>query len=73
VDRILRLLVSRAARRGFAGEPLWLAVAGAAWLVRRARSKGSPVVWKGKVGPGERLLISTVDPEAPDAAGAGGA
>jgi hypothetical protein len=72
VDRILRTLVSRAVRRGLAGEPVWLAVAAAAWLVRRARSKGSPVVWKGRVEPGERVLIAIVDPRAPGPAGAGG-
>jgi len=73
MDRILRTLVSRAARRGLAGEPVWLAVAGAAWLVRRARARRAPVVWKGTVGPGERLEILTTDPRAPDTADAGGA
>jgi hypothetical protein len=71
VDRVLRLLGSRAARRGWAGEPVWLAVAVAAWLVRRARVRGSPVVWKGKLGPGEGVVITTLDPRAPDTADAG--
>jgi len=71
MDRVLRLLVSRAARRGLAGEPVWLAVAAAAWLVRRTRARGAPVVWRGKVGPGERLEIVTIDPRAPGAADSG--
>ena len=72
MDRHLAQLVSRAMRRGFAGEPVWLAVAVAAWLVRRARNRPAPVVWKGKVSPGERLVIATVDPRAPDTVGTGG-
>ena len=52
---------------------MWLAVAAAAWLVRRVRSRDAPVVWKGKVGPGERLVIATMDPRAPDGPGASGA
>ena len=40
MDRLLRVLVTRAMRRGFAGEPIWLAVAAAAWLVRRGRRPG---------------------------------
>jgi len=73
VDKVLAVLVARATRRGFAGEPVWLAVALAAWLVRRGRNKEAPLVWKGKVGPGERLVIATVDPRAPETAGPGGA
>ena len=72
MDRILARLVSRAARRGFAGEPIWLAVAGAAWLVRRSRNREAAVVWKGKVSPGERLVITTTDPRSPEASGTGG-
>ena len=41
MDRLLRILVTRAMRRGRGGEPIWLAVAGAAWLVRRGlKSRG---------------------------------
>jgi hypothetical protein len=65
VDRLLGSLVSRAARRGFGGEPLWLAVAGAAWLVRRGRNQRNKVAWSGRLGPGERLVIAVAEPGAP--------
>jgi len=65
VDRLLRSLVSRAARRGLAGEPLWLAVAGAAWLVRRGRTRREAPAWSGRLMPGERLVIAVSDPRAP--------
>jgi hypothetical protein len=62
VDRLLGGLVSRSLRRGFAGEPIWLAVALCAWLVRRARKSKAEVVWQGRVGPGQRLVVTTLDP-----------
>jgi len=65
VDRLLRSLVSRAARRGFAGEPLWLAVAGAAWLVRRSRTRREAPAWRGRLAPGEGLVIAVSDPATP--------
>jgi hypothetical protein len=55
VDSLLRTILSRSLRRGFAGEPIWLAVAAGVWLVRRAR----------KVSPGQRLIITTSDPASP--------
>jgi hypothetical protein len=61
VDRILGVLISRATRRGLAGEPLWLAVAGAAWLVRRGRNRRPRPAWSGRLGPGQRLQISVLD------------
>jgi hypothetical protein len=62
VDRLLRSLVTRAFRRGLAGEPIWLAVAVGAWLVRRARNAGPEVIWQGRVSPGQRLVVTTTDP-----------
>jgi len=47
-------------------------VAAAALKVRRSRSRGPEVVWKGRVDAGQRLLISTVDPRAPRVAEPGG-
>lgn len=47
------------------GEPLWLAVGVGAWLVRRARKRGDEKVWSGRIEPGERLLITSVDPTGP--------
>jgi len=72
VDRLLRMLVSRAMRRGRAGEPIWLAVAGAAWLVRRSLKSRDQVAWSGRVHPGERLVISVGDAVTPAPSSAGG-
>jgi hypothetical protein len=63
MDRLLSRLVRRALRRGLAGEPVWLAVGVAAWLVRRARNRGPDVVWSGRLEPGERLVISSRGPD----------
>jgi hypothetical protein len=72
VDRLLRILVSRAARRGFGGEPIWLAVAAAAWLVGRSRNRRDEVAWSGRLQPGERLVIAVADPGAPAPVTTGG-
>ena len=69
MDRLLDRLVSRGLRRGVAGEPLWLALGVAAWLVRRSRRRGPDVVWSGKVSAGERLVITARDPGAAAADG----
>lgn len=65
MDRLLATIVVRAMRRGMRGEPLWLAVGVGAWLVRRARKRGDEKVWSGRIEPGERLLITSVDPTGP--------
>jgi len=70
VDRILRTFVSRSLRRGMAGEPIWLAVALGFWLVRRVRNAGPEVIWEGRVSPGQRLVVTTKDPDT--RAGPGG-
>jgi hypothetical protein len=72
VDRLLGALVSRAARRGWGGEPLWLAVAAAAWMVRRTLKSREPVAWSGRLQPGERLVIAVAGSGAPDRAADGG-
>lgn len=59
MERLLRSLTSRGLRRGLAGEPVWLAVAVAAWLVRRARQRPPEVVWRGRIEPGQRILLSS--------------
>jgi hypothetical protein len=61
MDRLLRVLVSRAVKRGRAGEPVWLAVAAAAWLVRRGLKSRGEVAWSGRVEPGQRLVIAVGD------------
>ena len=62
MDGLLSRLVSRAMRRGLAGEPVWLAVGVAAWLVRRARAKSPEPVWSGRVSPGDRLVVTVRGP-----------
>ena len=63
IDRALGGLIGIGRRRGRA-EPIWVAVAASAWLVRRARQKRHDVVWSGRVSPGQRLLITTRGPDA---------
>lgn len=58
VDRLLGRLASRSFRRGLAGEPVWLAVGAAAWLVVRSRKKDKPLVWSGRLGEGESLVLT---------------
>jgi len=65
VDRLLGCLVSRAVRRGRAGEPIWLAVAAAAWMVRRTLKSRDQVAWSGRVEPGQRLVIAVGDRSTP--------
>jgi len=72
VERLLGVLVSRAMRRGRGGEPIWLAVAAAAWLVRRGLKSRGEVAWSGRVEPGQRLVIAVRGPGAPRPASTGG-
>jgi hypothetical protein len=65
-DRQLGRLVSRSMRRGLAGEPIWLAVGAAAWLVVRSRRKDKPIVWSGVLGEGERLILINRSAGEPD-------
>jgi hypothetical protein len=65
VDRVLGFLVTRAMRRGRGGEPIWLAVAAAAWMVRRSLKSRDQVAWSGRVEPGQRLVIAVGDRSTP--------
>lgn len=49
-------------RRG-AGEPVWIAVAAAVWLVRRQAARSGSVLWRGTVGSDEVLTVSVRSPE----------
>jgi hypothetical protein len=62
-DRLLGRLVSRSFRRGLAGEPVFLVLGAAAWLVVRSRSKDRPVVWSGTLKEGERLVLTSLGHE----------
>lgn len=63
MDRLLSFVVTRGFRRGFAGEPAWLVLGLAAWLVRRARRRGPEVVWSGRLQAGERLVLTSWVPQ----------
>ncbi len=65
MDRVLGFLVTRAMRRGRGGEPIWLAVAAAAWMVRRTLKSRDQVAWSGRVEPGQRLVIAVGDRSTP--------
>ncbi len=58
MDRLLRMLASRGLRRGLGGEPVWLALGVLAWLVHWSRQHRHDVLWSGRVGAGQRLVIS---------------
>jgi len=58
VDRLLGRLVSRSFRRGLAGEPVWLVVGAAAWLVVRSRRRDKPVVWSGTLNEGQAVVLT---------------
>ena len=49
--------MTRSFRRGLGGEPVWLAVGAAAWLVVRSRKKDKPVVWSGTLNEGQSLVL----------------
>ncbi len=72
MDRLLAALVTRALRRGRGGEPIWLAVAAAAWLVRRGLKSRNKVVWSGRVEPGQHLVIAVGDGATPAPSRTGG-
>ena len=60
IDRLLQRLVSKSFRRGFGGEPVWIAVGAAAWLVVRSRKRDRPVVWSGPLREGESLTLTNL-------------
>lgn len=64
-DRLLGRLVSRSFRRGLAGEPVFLVLGAAAWLVVRSRNKDRPVVWSGTLEEGDKLMLTNLGHEEP--------
>ena len=58
IDKLLSRLVSRSFRRGLAGEPVFLVLGAAAWLVVRSRNKERPVVWSGTLNEGDKLALA---------------
>jgi hypothetical protein len=64
-DRLLGKLVSRSFRRGVAGEPVFLVLGVAAWLVARSRNRERPVVWSGTLKEGEKIVLTNFGQEEP--------
>ena len=64
-DRLLSKVVSRSFRRGLAGEPVFLALGAAAWLVARSRNKERPVVWSGTLNEGDKIVLTNFGQEEP--------
>jgi hypothetical protein len=65
IDKLLSRLVSRSFRRGLAGEPVFLVLGAAAWLVVRSRNKERPVVWSGTLNEGDKLVLTNFGREGP--------
>jgi hypothetical protein len=65
IDKLLGRLVSRSFRRGLAGEPVFLVLGAAAWLVVRSRNKERPVVWSGTLNEGDKLVLTNFGREGP--------
>ncbi|MDA8267225.1 MAG: hypothetical protein M0Z63_00450 [Actinomycetota bacterium] len=69
-DRALTALEWLARRRRRAGEPVWLLVMAAVWLVRRAAVRPGELLWRGTVRAGETVRVSVHQtPTPPDPAG----
>jgi hypothetical protein len=64
MDALLRRLLRTGMRRGLGGEWSWLALAGAAFVLRRVLSDGGGKVSRLEVKPGEQVLISVRDGRA---------
>ncbi len=64
MDRLLGVLVRKLFRRARSGDPLWLVLAVSLWVFRRARRRPPSLVWRTRLDPGERLVISSLDPRA---------
>ncbi|MGH9090352.1 MAG: hypothetical protein ACRDZR_03075 [Acidimicrobiales bacterium] len=63
MDALLRRLVRTGLRHGLAGEHwTWLALALAAFVLRRARRAGRDAVVSLQVEPGERYLVTLSEP-----------
>ena len=68
MDALLRRLLRAAVRRGLAGNWTWFVVAVCAFVLRRSLNDKGGVVSTLRVSPGERILISVRDANAPVAA-----
>ena len=67
MDALLRRLVRAAVRRGIGGNWTWLVLAASTYVLRRALADRGGVVSTLKISPGEQVLISVRDRNAPPA------
>ena len=67
MDALLRRLLRAAVRRGLAGDWTWLVIAACAFTLRRALKDKGGVVSTLRVSPGEQILISVREYDAPPA------
>ncbi len=65
MDVLLRRLVRAAVRRGLAGDWVWLVIAACAFVLRRALNDEGDVVSSLRIAPGEKILISVREWDAP--------
>lgn len=66
MDYLLRRLFGTGIRRGLAGGHwAWFVLAGAAFVLRRARRKEDPLVRRLSISPGQEVRIRLRDPSAP--------
>jgi hypothetical protein len=68
MDALLRRLIRSGFRKGIAGNWSWLALAGATFVLRRTLNDRGGKVSTLKVSPGEQLLITVRDRNAPSPA-----
>jgi hypothetical protein len=65
MDALLRRLLRAAMRRGLAGDWTWLVIAASAYTLRRALNDKGGLVSSLRISPGEQVLISVREYDAP--------
>jgi hypothetical protein len=65
MDALLRRLLRAAVRRGLAGDWTWLVIAACAYILRRSLHDKGGVVSSLRISPGEQVLISVREYDAP--------
>jgi hypothetical protein len=65
MDRLLQRILRAAFRRGIAGNWSWLVIALCIFVLRRTLNDNGDVVSSLKLSPGEQVLISVRDRDAP--------
>ena len=65
MDALLRRLLRAAIRRGLAGDWTWLVIAACPFILRRSLKNKGGVVSTLRVSPGEQILISVREYNAP--------